>query len=172
MVSQIQLAEADLVRSANFRELPVALPISQNTSPIPEPRAATTLARTSRTKPARWICNRTGRPHREGSRYLYSNLAGFKSDVACHRSRPVRISTISTGQEDEVWRSGDSFSRAGGCGACGLVCCATALAFPDCVLFDCRTRKIATARRYPSARRCTRATSPTCSRFAATAPGS
>src|SRR6266403_4503918 len=41
MVSQIQLAEADLVRSANFRESPVALPrFLQKPVPSPNPRAA------------------------------------------------------------------------------------------------------------------------------------
>src|SRR5882762_6614166 len=41
MVSQIQLAGADLVRSANFRESPVALPrFLQKPAPSPNPRAA------------------------------------------------------------------------------------------------------------------------------------
>src|SRR5258705_5590528 len=41
MVSQIQLAGADLVRSANFLESPVALPgFLRNPVPSPNPRAA------------------------------------------------------------------------------------------------------------------------------------
>src|SRR5258707_13127692 len=41
MVSRIQFAGADLVRSANFRESPVALPrFLQKPAPSPNPRAA------------------------------------------------------------------------------------------------------------------------------------
>src|SRR6267154_866796 len=87
MVSQIQLAEADLIRSANFRELPVALPRSlQIPAPSPNPRAAN-LRWPEHPEPSPRAGFATAPPPlpEAGSRYLYSSLAG--SNPTCeHRS--------------------------------------------------------------------------------------
>src|SRR5712671_5822996 len=78
MVSQIQLAEADLIRSANFRELPVALPRSlRKPVPSPNPRAAN-LRWPEHPEPSPRAGSATAPPlpPEAGSRYLYSSPAG------------------------------------------------------------------------------------------------
>src|SRR5712671_6404463 len=87
MVSRIQLAEADLIHSANFRESPVALPRSlQIPAPSPNPRAAN-LRWPEHPEPSPRAGSATAPPlpPEAGSRYLYSSPAG--SNPTCvHRS--------------------------------------------------------------------------------------
>src|SRR5712671_3742025 len=87
MVSQIQLAEANLIRSANFRESPVALPRSlRKPVPSPNPRAANLRwPEHPEPSPRAGFATAPPPPPEAGSRYLYSSLAG--SNPTCvHRS--------------------------------------------------------------------------------------
>src|SRR5712675_2979642 len=85
MVSQIQLAEADLVRSANFRESPVALPRSlQIPAPSPNPRAANLRwPEHPEPSPRAGFATAPPPPPEAGSAYLYSSPAG--SNRTCAR---------------------------------------------------------------------------------------